>query len=153
MLHLLCLTGSGLAPHDLAVESVRPPGNHPEHVPLADKGDEHPDTLQHVEGVCEVVPLRLHVFLGQGEAQQLKVPDDPHTEEQSEVEAYFVKLFPPLPSFGRFRHTFPLSLDDIDCDVDEHPSVEKEHHEYWTIQPKELVQLAVEETTPEFAQS
>ena len=95
----------------LARHAVQPRGlalHHLDHVPLADKDDKHPNTLegrllgnlrsvhlQHVQGVSEDKDVWVEVVGGEGEGEELKVPDDAHAKEEPQVDAHLVRLLRP----------------------------------------------------------
>ena len=70
--------------------------------------------LKHVEDVREVCPPLGGSFSVEREGQDLKIPDDPHAQEQPEVEENPVQFLLPLSSFHcvdrtRFSKTYLLT--------------------------------------------
>ena len=48
--------------------------------------------LAHVEGIGEDEDVWVEVVGGEGEGEDLEIPDDPHPEEESQVDAHCVHL-------------------------------------------------------------
>ena len=77
-------------------------------IPLADKDDEHPNSLKrsslvkaaaasfdpghlaHVQGVSEDHPTRIGLKSSEGEVEDLKVPGDAHPKEEPDVDQHLV---------------------------------------------------------------
>ena len=51
--------------------------------------------LAHVEGVCEDEDVWVEVVGGEGEGEDLEIPDDPHPQEEPQVNAHRVHLLRP----------------------------------------------------------
>ena len=57
--------------------------------------------LAHIESVCEDEDVGIELVGGEGEGKDLKVPDDPHPQEEPQVDAHRVHLLRPASLLGR----------------------------------------------------
>ena len=51
--------------------------------------------LAHIESVCKDEDVGVELVGGEGEGKDLKVPDDPHPQEEPQVDAHRVHLLRP----------------------------------------------------------
>ena len=115
--------------------------------------------LAHIESVCEDEDVGVELVGGEGEGEDLKVPDDPHPQEEPEVDAHRVHLLRPTPLLvGRAEgknvfivctENFSPVFEDGDGNEGKHGGVDDEQQQDGKVKPDKLAHATVEMTTPE----
>lgn len=114
--------------------------------------------LAHIESVCEDEDVGIELVGGEGKGEDLKVPDDPHPQEEPQVDAHRVHLLRPASLLvGRAEETkliygieyFSPILEDVDGNEGKHGGVDDEEQQDWQVKPHKLAHTTIEMTAPE----
>ena len=115
--------------------------------------------LAHIESVCEDEDVGVELVGGEGKGQDLEVPDDPHPQEEPQVDAHCVHLLRPASllvwragekkEFLVEMEICSLILEDVDGDEGKHGGVDDQQEQDGKVEPHKLAHASVEMATPE----
>ena len=115
--------------------------------------------LAHIESVCEDEDVGVELVGGEGKGQDLEVPDDPHPQEEPQVNAHCVHLLRPASLLvwraGEKKELLvemeisSLILEDVDGDEGKHGGVDDQQEQDGKVEPHKLAHASVEMATPE----